>query len=98
MEGLKTYRHGKNPDEKMIHDKFVSLGRDQMSYILYGGFNGPKQHVTDHEAQVMITTVQWLCTPVGRDFMSSCGFELVDENMQVKKVGFFKRLINKIWK
>lgn len=80
MEGFKTYRFIDNPKEKEIHDKFIqrvmesgwSSPPEQIIFPNYGVPNGPV--LSDHEKQIMISTIQWLGTPVGINFLRDCGF------------------------
>lgn len=80
MKGLKTYRHESNPVEKEIHDKFIKnfakdIAMEQISMPTKE--NGdPVEYLTDREKEIMITTIQWLGSPVGQGFLAECGFEL----------------------
>jgi len=86
MQGFKTYRHEQNPKEKELHDKFIEKhGGNLMSMIVYppketGAY--PSEYLTEKEESIVISTIQWLGTPVGKKFMESCGYILLD-----KKVG-----------
>jgi hypothetical protein len=42
----------------------------------------PSEYLTEKEESIVISTIQWLGTPVGKKFMESCGYILLD-----KKVG-----------
>lgn len=83
MEGLKTYRHDNNPLEKKIHDIFVKeyaeskngVAMEQIVMPIDGNGN-PEEYLTDREKQIMITTIQWLGSPVGQGFLENCGFTL----------------------
>lgn len=66
IEGLRTHRHKRNPLEKRMHDGFVDMGEERMSNIL-GETPSPR------DIAVMATTVQWLGSPVGQDFLSKYG-------------------------
>lgn len=34
----------------------------------------PAKWLTEHEEKIVLTTIQWLGTPVGRSFLKECGF------------------------
>lgn len=88
MKGNKTYRHESNPKEKELHDEFIkqyvlkhngdidytTLGR--ISLPLEGNHQTPVTEITDIEVKIMISTIQWLGSPVGQGFLNSCGFDL----------------------
>jgi len=79
MESFKTHRHENNPKEKEFHDTFIeehSRGVD-MDLIVFGHPSDsmmPKDYLTDREKQIVLSTVQWLGSPVGEGFLNSCGF------------------------
>jgi hypothetical protein len=82
MDGFKTYRHKDNPKEKEFHDKFLRHhnrdGYNDMDNIVFGtGERGmrPAEYLTDREKQIVLSTIQWLGSPVGQGFLNSCGFE-----------------------
>lgn len=82
LEGFKTYRHSTNPKEKEFHDKFIehnSHNHDDMDFLVFGMGDGngsfPANRLTDHEKQIVISTIQWLGSPVGQGFLRDCGFE-----------------------
>lgn len=83
MKGLKTYRHNDNPKEKELHDKFIkdfvepngAIALEQIAMPIDGNGN-PTEYLTERQAEIMITTIQWLGSPVGQNFLRSCGFEL----------------------
>lgn len=78
MEGYKTYRHKKNQKEKEIHDKFVKQHGDRdMSMIVFPPKeNGlaPSELLTEREERIVISTIQWLGSPIGQQFLNDCGF------------------------
>jgi dipeptidyl aminopeptidase/acylaminoacyl peptidase len=79
MKGLKTYRHKDNPKEKELHDNFIKEHGKNMSLITYPLNDhgvSPSKHLTEHEEQLVITTIQWLGSPVGQSFLERCGFVL----------------------
>jgi hypothetical protein len=83
MEGLKSYRHISNPQEKVFHDTFIKdyntiLATSQIVKMV-DGKGDPKEYTTDEERNLMVTTIQWLGSPVGQGFLNKCGFELKKE-------------------
>lgn len=79
MKGYKTYRHNSNPVEKELHDKFIEQHYDKdMSMIVFpptsSGFS-PSEYLTEREERIVISTIQWLGSPVGQSFLESCGFK-----------------------
>lgn len=82
LKGFKTYRHNSNPKEKEFHDKFIehnSHNHDDMDWLVFGvgdnNRNIPANRLTEHEKQIVISTIQWLGSPVGQGFLRDCGFE-----------------------
>jgi len=83
MKGLKTHRHNSNPLEKEIHDKFIEefvetkhgngIAMEQIA-LPVDGRGDPKEYLTDREKEIMISTIQWLGSPVGQGFLEKCGF------------------------
>jgi len=83
MEGFKSYRHNSNPKEKELHDKFVKEHLDEADFIVFGQKEGtgfvPKDYLNDREQKIVISTIQWLGSPVGQSFLKECGFDLKTE-------------------
>ncbi len=83
MKGFKTHRHEHNTDEKLLHDTFINEhGSDtDMSLIVFGdnGSMNPVNYLTNEEKQIVISTIQWLGSPVGKYFLSQCGFEKIKQ-------------------
>lgn len=82
MKGFKTYRHEQNPKEKELHDKFIEEHGVEMSLIVYPPKESsvyPSEYLTQKEESIVISTIQWLGTPVGKEFMESCGYILLDK-------------------
>ena len=83
MEGFKTYRHKSNPKEKEIHDKFIKQhGDNDISMIVYPPTSSgmrPSEYLTEKEEKIVVSTIQWLGSPVGQNFLKDCGFELKEE-------------------
>ena len=84
MEGNKTYRHKSNPKEEEFHDMFLKEhieNRDgNLDLLVFPPGNDYQTYATDtlseREKKIMLTTVQWLGSPVGQNFLNKCGFEL----------------------
>ena len=80
MEGFKTYRHEINPREKELHDKFIKehINKDT-DFIVFRPANDTQTYavdeLSDREKQIMISTIQWLGSPVGTSFLRDCGFK-----------------------
>ena len=82
MKGNKTYRHKSNPKEKELHDKFLKghiENRDSnIDLLVFPPGNDYQTYATDtlseREKVIMLSTVQWLGSPVGQYFLSTCGF------------------------
>jgi hypothetical protein len=81
MKGLKTYRHPTNPQEKIFHDKFIELYGEirESSQIVFmvDGKGIPKNYTTKEQRDLMVTTIQWLGSPVGMEFLKKCGFKKI---------------------
>lgn len=79
MKGNKTYRHEQNPKEKELHDKFIKEflknknSMEQISMPLNERGN-PIECLSKKEKEIMISTIQWLGSPVGQSFLNECGF------------------------
>lgn len=85
MEGYKKYRHKDNPKEKEFHDKFLKnhdrKGYNDMELIVFGHDENlsPNDHLSDREKKIVLSTIQWLGSPVGQGFLKKCGFKLDEE-------------------
>ncbi len=80
LQGNKTYRHHDNPKEKELHDKFIerysgSVDMERIA-LLTDERSDPFNNLTQAEKQIMVSTIQWLGSPVGQSFLNDCGFEL----------------------
>ena len=83
IKGFNTHRHEKNPKEKELHDKFLKEhnreGYEDMDLIVFGhGSQGltPNDYLSDREKKIVLSAIQWVGSPVGQDFLRSCGFKL----------------------
>lgn len=78
MEGFKTYRHSDYPEEKRFHDSFCDFDLESASAIslpIKDNGIGAKELLTDREHQIVISTIQWLGSPVGLNYLKSLGYE-----------------------
>lgn len=80
MEGNKIHRHLSNPKEKELHDNFVkhcSYNSDTMERISLplDERGNPKGYISEREEKIVISTIQWLGSSVGKGFLKQCGFE-----------------------
>ena len=78
LQGNKTYRHEQNPKEKELHDKYIkhcSHKNDTMERISLpiDESGNSVAHLSDKEKEIMISTIQWLGSPVGQSFLKDCG-------------------------
>jgi hypothetical protein len=77
---LKEYRFQSNPQEKVFVDTFLEDNRSfkDMSLIVFGSkpnSDNPKEFLSEREHSIVISTIQWLGSPVGQNFLQSCGFQ-----------------------
>ena len=76
-EGLRTYRLKDNPLEKKFADRWRNMNRreglrhGQLDYMLADDPNRPGGEVTERDAQVAATVIQWLGTHVGQCFLEA---------------------------
>lgn len=83
MESYKKHRFERNPLEKEIHDIFIEEHGDKdISMIVYppknSGMSASKD-LTEHEENIVVSTIQWLGSPVGQYFLEQCGFVRKDK-------------------
>ncbi len=87
LTGFKTYRHESNPKEKELHDAFIkdfvedprgdNYKNDAIHRIsMPQDGNRLTDYLSDREKQIVISTIQWLGSPVGQGFLDKCGFTL----------------------
>jgi len=82
MEGYKTYRHESNPKEKELHDKFIQNNKyiDIERIVFPQSETFVSEHIlSEREMKIVISTIQWLGSPVGEGFLRSCGFKLKED-------------------
>ena len=85
--GNKAYRFDQNPQEKIFHDKFKEVHIDakyggNIDFIAFppredGSLNYASDTLSDREKTIMLSTIQWLGSPVGQGFLRECGFEKI---------------------
>lgn len=77
MKSFKTYRHKSNPKEKEFYDKFIetfdALGISRLVFPTLDG-ETPIDFLNEKEIKIVISTIQWLGSPVGQSFLKKCGF------------------------
>ena len=88
MEGFNTHRHGNNPLEKQIHDLFIKdyTGYNNVDRIVFGTTDGitPAGYIKDdREMQIVISTVQWMMSPVGQGLLDKMGFKKMSNEEKI---------------
>ncbi len=81
--GFKTHRLESNPEEQIFHNNFrtehleANHGGD-INLLVFppadGSGSTPSEYLTDREKDVMVSTIQWLGSPVGQAFLNKCGY------------------------
>lgn len=86
-KGFNTHRHAHNPKERQLHDNFVKeyingylCANDIRDIVFTTSIGDPKEYLTDREKRIVISTIQWLGSPVGQGFLNSNGFVLQNDN------------------
>ncbi|MBD3196341.1 MAG: hypothetical protein GF317_14880 [Candidatus Lokiarchaeota archaeon] len=91
MQGFKTYRHEQNPMEKQLHDNFLKEHIEakyccDLSLLIFPPANSNQTHAVDHlserEKRIILSTIQWLGSPVGQGFLRENGIELTKEKQK----------------
>ena len=81
LETFKKYRLESNTVEKRLVDSFVKnhTSDTDMSLIVFGSDDSnstrPADFLSDREKQIVLSTIQWLGSPVGQYFLYENGFE-----------------------
>lgn len=75
MEILKEYRFKSNPLEKKFVDTFLDHfeKRNTMDLIIFGHGSEsmePKDYLSEREESIVVSTIQWLGSPVGQGFLN----------------------------
>ncbi len=80
MKSFKEYRFDQNPKEKEFVDTFISQFSHygNMDLIIFGHTpNGtPLDRLSEREESIVVSTIQWLGSPVGQGFLQTLGFEI----------------------
>jgi hypothetical protein len=79
MNTFKEHRFENNPQEKIFVDKFIEQHNTSVDpdLIVFGHLNNsmsPKDYLSDREKNIVLSVIQWLGSPVGQNFLESCGF------------------------
>lgn len=80
MDTFKMHRHESNPKEREFYEKFLAGNDRDMDLIIFGhGSNSfrPLDNLSDREKQIVLSSIQWLGSPVGQGFLRECGFEKI---------------------
>ena len=85
MQGFNTRRHTQNPKEKELHDKFADLldegniSNNAVDKMVFGttDYGDARDYLSDREKQIVISTIQWLGSPIGQGFLRDSGFKLI---------------------
>lgn len=83
LVGFKTYRLDSNPEEVVFHKTFRTEHLEakhscKLDLLIFpsedqsGGT--PSEYLTDREKEVMLSTIQWLGSPIGQSFLNKCGY------------------------
>jgi len=89
LTGFKVHRHGTNPKEKELHDKFIEWYAENdgnMDLLVFPPANNQQTKaidtLSDREKRIVITMVQWMGTPLGQSLLRECGFEPVEKESE----------------
>ena len=75
-EGRSTHRFDDNPLERVFADEWKEMndgegrGHGILAYLLAENPNRPRNEVSDRDAEVAATVIQWLGSNVGQCFLS----------------------------
>lgn len=73
-KGKSLHRLKDNPEEKRFARAWEEMcDRSHLEYLLGDG-KDPAQDVTERDALVAATVIQWLGSPVGRGFLEELGY------------------------
>ncbi len=84
MESFKKYRHRHNPQEKLMHDKFLEqhINEPYLDLLIFpaedggGGVFNATDTLSYREQRIVLSVVQWCGSPIGRQFLNQCGYKL----------------------
>ncbi len=83
MKANKEYRLNQNPKEKEFYDKFLAKFERSVQFeqiVLNCDTHGnPPRFLTHEERRLVVSTIQWLGSPVGQSFLMECGFYPVEQ-------------------
>ncbi len=79
MEILKLHRFERNPIEQLFVEKFIKEHgcSNDMDLIVFSHPSDsmtPKDFLSYREKSIVLSTIQWLGSPVGQGFLNNCGF------------------------
>ncbi len=84
--GFNGHRLQQNPQEEKVLETFFKQFDDigchnQMDLIIFGSKNDygaatPKEYLTERDKKIVYSTIQWLGSPVGMNFLQNAGYEL----------------------
>ena len=99
LESFKINRFASNPVEKQLHDSFIknhSTDKD-MGFIIFGPADSnstyPADYLSDREKQIVLSTVQWMGSPVGQHFLQENGFKY--DKIYRRSISNFTYLVTK---
>jgi hypothetical protein len=82
MKTFKEHRFENNPQEKIFVNEFIKdhgFYAHDIDLIVFGqhpnNSMSPKDYLSDREKDIVLSTIQWLGSPVGQRFLDRCGFE-----------------------
>lgn len=91
MKIPREYRFDQNPLEKRIVREFLKdantspINSDNLGYFndvaLTKEMKDSSPYLNEREEMIILNTIQWLGSPVGRSFLEKCGFELKYEDV-----------------
>ena len=84
MKTFKEHRFARNPQERVFVEEFVKqFGKGvSTSLIVFGhptNSLSPKEYLTEREQDIVLSTIQWLGSPVGEGFLQDCGFKKMED-------------------
>ena len=79
MKILKEYRFPTNPIEKAFVEAFLKgySARNNMDLLVFGHpptSQSPRDFLNEREQEIVVSTIQWLGSPVGQSFLDELGF------------------------
>lgn len=102
IQSNKMHRLDKNPQEKtfleVFNDQHTKQNND-VDLIVFGHEENsftPKDYLNDREKIIVVSTIQWLGSPVGQGFLNNCGFSSKSENILSEINSLDNETLNKI--